>query len=160
MKSFKQYIIEIHSETHDIEDMASDVHNEWMRRNPKADYNAAQHVDYYELPEEEKQKDREHIDLAFKLREDNPRDPETSLRDHEEGLAQQFGAIQHEAWRKGHEESKGAGAPRIKKVSDGSEVNINVPWNELHPEWKRENLEAGRAAIGITGIIQPRELPG
>ena len=160
MKSFKQYIIEFHSETHDIEDMASDVHNEWMRRNPKADYNASQHVDYYELPEEEKQKDREHIDLAFKLREVNPRDPETSLRDHEESLAQQFGSIQHEAWRKGHEESKGVGAPRIKKVSDGSEVNINVPWSELHPEWKRENLEAGRAAIGITGIIQPRELPG
>lgn len=160
MKSFRQYIIEIHSETHNIEDMASDVHNEWMRRNPKADYNAAQHVDYYKLPEEEKQKDREHIDLAFKLREVNPRDPETSLRDHEESLAQMFGSIQHEAWRKGHEESKGAGAPRIKKVSDGSEVNINVPWSELHPEWKRENLEAGRAAIGITGIIQPRELPG
>ena len=38
----------------------------------------------------------------------------------------------------------------MKKVSDGGEVNINVPWKDLHPEWKKENLEAGRAAVAAT----------
>jgi len=154
MKSFKEYI----NEAHDIEDMASGVHDEWMRRNPKADYNAAQHVSYSDLPDQEKEKDREHINLAFKLRQDNPRDPETDVKDHEERLAQRFGAIQHKAWRKGHESAKGVGAPRMKKVSDGPDVDINVPWEQLHSEWKRENLEAGRAAVGITGILKPREM--
>ena len=154
MKSFKEYI----NEAHDIEDMAAGVHDEWMRRNPKTDYNAAQHVDYSDLKEPEKEKDREHINLALKLRQDNPRDPETDVKDHEERLAQRFGAIQHQSWRKGHESAKGVGAPRMKKVSDGPDVDINVPWEKLHPEWKRENLEAGRAAVGITGILKPREI--
>ena len=151
----RQRLLEMHSETHDIEGMASHVHNEWRRRNPKEDYNAAQHVDYSELPEHEKEKDRQHIRLALQLRQDNPREDGTSLKEHEEYLAQKFGSIQHEAWRSGHETAKGVGAPRIKKVSDGPDVNINVPWSRLHPEWKQENLEAGRAAIGITGILQP-----
>jgi len=45
----------------DIEMASEHVHNEWMKRNPKADYNAAQHVPYADLPENEKQKDRDHV---------------------------------------------------------------------------------------------------
>ena len=43
----------------DDEEAASDfIHQEWMKRNPKGDWNAAQHVPYDALPEEEKEKDR------------------------------------------------------------------------------------------------------
>jgi hypothetical protein len=45
----------------DTESAAEHVHNEWMKRNPKSDYNAHQHVPYRELPEDEKQKDRDHV---------------------------------------------------------------------------------------------------
>lgn len=45
----------------DIEKASEYVHNEWMKRNPKADYNAHQHVQYNDLPEDEKQKDRDHV---------------------------------------------------------------------------------------------------
>lgn len=49
----------------DMESAAEHVHNEWMARpaNAKCDYNAAQHVPYSQLPEPEKQKDRDHVDL-------------------------------------------------------------------------------------------------
>ena len=43
----------------DDEEAAADfIHQEWMKRNPKGDWNAAQHVPYDALPEEEKEKDR------------------------------------------------------------------------------------------------------
>lgn len=47
---------------YDDEEQASEyIHNEWMKRNPKADYNAAQHVPYADLPDSEKEKDRVHV---------------------------------------------------------------------------------------------------
>jgi len=130
-----------------MEDAASYVHDEWMKRNPKADWNAAQHVPYEKLPDAEKEKDRAHIRTVGKLLTDTPKGKDESTADHHERIADAFGSIAHEEWRKGHETSKGEGAPRMKKVSDGTEVNINVPWKKLHPEWKKENLEAGRAAV-------------
>ena len=51
----------------DIEKAAEHIHIEWMKRNPKADYNAAQHVPYDELPEDEKEKDRVHVRTMMKL---------------------------------------------------------------------------------------------
>lgn len=45
----------------DEEQAAEYIHNEWMKRNPKADYNAAQHVPYSQLPDDEKEKDRVHV---------------------------------------------------------------------------------------------------
>ena len=51
----------------DTESAAEHVHNEWMKRNPKADYNASQHVPYSELPESEKNKDREHVETMRNL---------------------------------------------------------------------------------------------
>jgi hypothetical protein len=130
-----------------MEDAASHVHDEWMKRNPKADWNAAQHVPYGELPEAEKEKDRVHIRTVGRLFAENQRGKDETAEQHHERIADMFGSIAHEEWRKGHEASKGAGAPRMKKVSDGGEVDINVPWKKLHPEWKKENLEAGRAAV-------------
>lgn len=50
-----------------LERLAAMVHEEWMRRNPKADYNAAQHVPYDRLSEQEKQKDRDHVLIAIDL---------------------------------------------------------------------------------------------
>jgi hypothetical protein len=50
-----------------IEQLANEVHEAWMSRNPKADYNAAQHVPYSSLPEPEKQKDRDHVVMAINL---------------------------------------------------------------------------------------------
>jgi hypothetical protein len=46
---------------HDVEKASEHVHNEWMKRNPKTDYNANQHKPYNELPEDEKEKDRVHV---------------------------------------------------------------------------------------------------
>lgn len=45
----------------DTEAAAEHVHNEWMERNPEDPYNAPQHVPYSKLPEDEKQKDRDHV---------------------------------------------------------------------------------------------------
>lgn len=52
---------------HDIEKAAEYIHIEWMKRNPKADYNAAQHVPYDQLPEDEKEKDRVHARTMMSL---------------------------------------------------------------------------------------------
>ena len=45
----------------DLEAAADHVHKEWMKRNPKVDYNASQHKPYKDLPEDEKEKDRVHV---------------------------------------------------------------------------------------------------
>jgi hypothetical protein len=50
-----------------LERLSDFVHEEWMKRNPKADYNAAQHVPYSSLPDSEKQKDRDHVLMAIDL---------------------------------------------------------------------------------------------
>ena len=52
----------------DIEKASDHVHNEWMKRNPKKDYNAAQHVPYKDLPEDEKEKDRVHVRAMLSLK--------------------------------------------------------------------------------------------
>jgi hypothetical protein len=52
---------------HDIEKAAEYIHIKWMERNPKDDYNAAQHVPYDELPEDEKEKDRVHVRTMMEL---------------------------------------------------------------------------------------------
>ena len=49
-----------------LEEASEVVHNEWMKRNPKEEWNAVQHVPYAELSEEEKQKDRDQVVLAIK----------------------------------------------------------------------------------------------
>ena len=61
------------------------------------------------------------------------------------GKAQQFAAKAHDVWRKNFDPS--GTKERIKKNSDGTEGNINVPFHKLHPDWKKENLAAGHAAL-------------
>jgi hypothetical protein len=47
--------------SNDEEKASEYIHIQWMRRNPKDDSNAAQHVAYDALPEIEKEKDRVHV---------------------------------------------------------------------------------------------------
>ena len=115
-----------------------------MSRNPKGDWNAAQHVPYKDLPEAEKIKDIEHVETIGRLM-GGISIPEGGTDKHREAVANAFGSIQHENWRRGFD-PEGTGKPRMKKISSGGEVNINVPWEELHPEWKKENYAAGVAA--------------
>lgn len=62
--------------------------------------------------------------------------------------ATRFASNAHEEWRKGWiKQNNGKSVPRVKKNSDGSEGDINVPFEELHPDWQRENLAAGKAAL-------------
>lgn len=56
-----------------------------------------------------------------------------------------FASWAHEEWRKGWEKQQGG--PRVKKNSDGTEGDINVPFDKLHPDWQKENLAAGKAAF-------------
>ena len=51
----------------DMEKAAEHIHNEWMKRNPKAEHNADQHKPYSELPDSEKEKDRVHVRTMQKL---------------------------------------------------------------------------------------------
>jgi len=51
----------------DMEKAAEYIHIQWMKRNPKDDYTAAQHVPYDELPEDEKEKDRVHVRTMINL---------------------------------------------------------------------------------------------
>jgi len=141
---YKHILIEALNDSDDLnmERAAADIHMAWMSRNPKQDWNAAQHVPYEDLPETEKEKDRDHVRLVQSVLH-NP------LHAHYEKyhpmIADQIGSILHERWREGHA-SRGGG-PRMKKVSTGGEVDINVPWDQLHPDWKKENYEAGLAAV-------------
>ena len=50
-----------------VEKAAEYVHEEWMKRNPRSDWNAAQHVPYYQLPENEKEKDRVQVRTMMRL---------------------------------------------------------------------------------------------
>jgi LysM repeat protein len=58
---------------HDMEKAAEYVHSEWMKRNPKADYNAAQHVPYDDLSDDEKEKDRVHVRTMMRLMGHHPK---------------------------------------------------------------------------------------
>ena len=58
-----------------------------------------------------------------------------------------FATEAHDQWRANFEAVNGHNAQRIKSNSDGTTGNINVPFDQLHPDWQRENLAAGRAAL-------------
>ena len=61
-----------------------------------------------------------------------------------ENAVTQFASAAHEEWRKNFDPT--GTKPRIKKNSDGTEGDINVPFDKLHPDWQKENLAAGKAA--------------
>jgi len=121
--------------------VAHRIHDAWMQRNPMQDWNRHLHKPYENLSSEEQGKDLAHV-LAIERIAGNP------LRmlgsENHEDLANALGAELHDAWRQGH--AARGGGPRIKPVSSGESVDINVPWEELHPEWKHENHQAGLAA--------------
>jgi hypothetical protein len=78
----------------DMEKAAEHVHNEWMKRNPKGDWNAAQHVPYDDLPEDEKEKDRAHVRTMMRLMGHHP----------EQGVAEGSAANDYFTRRKSEEE--------------------------------------------------------
>ena len=61
-----------------------------------------------------------------------------------ENAVHQFASSAHEEWRQNFDPT--GTKPRIKKNSDGTEGDINVPFDKLHPDWQKENLAAGQAA--------------
>jgi len=148
--------------TDPVQRAASDIHDAWMERNPKADYNAHQHVPYHALSRDEQEKDIAHLRTVAELHDSIPgptTHPITGERlttqedreaAHSHAVANEFGRRAHEEWRAGFEAKSGKGTPRMKSAIDenGDEisVNINVPWDQLHSEWKDENYQAGLAA--------------
>ncbi len=132
------------SQEESIERAASHIHDEWMKRNPKQDWNASQHAPYSKLPEEEKAKDREHVNHISNILTSNNLDPHNE--EHHDKIIDEFGSIAHEQWRDSHREQRG-NVPREKQTSDGETVDINVPYKKLHSEYKVENEAAGKAAL-------------
>ena len=61
------------------------------------------------------------------------------------GRVQRFAAKAHDEWRKNFDPT--GTKERIKDNSDNTKGNINVPFDKLHPDWKKENLAAGKAAM-------------
>lgn len=65
----------------------------------------------------------------------------------QEDAVREFASLAHEEWRKGWiSQNAGKSIPRVKQNSDGTDGDINVPFDQLHPDWQRENLAAGKAA--------------
>lgn len=108
-------------------------HEQWMIRNRKDDYNAHQHVSYFDLNRDEQLKDLVQVTA---MRERIHFDDEIV-----ESLAEKL----HEKWRDKYD-PKREGKPRIKANSDGTTGDINQPFKELHADWKKENLRAAYAA--------------
>ena len=67
----------------------------------------------------------------------------------------QFASKAHEEWRKNFDPT--GKKERIKKNSDGTEGNINVPFEKLHPDWQKENLAAGKAAFDAVNKFKEDE---
>ena len=136
------------AENSGMEAAAAAVHKAWMGRIPKNDQNAAQHVDYADLPSEEKEKDRAHLHTVGKLLADNPRQEGEKEEDHHERIANMFGSVAHEKFRDSlphHERFDKDGKPVVR--DRGVRGNVNLPWIELNDAAKTDNLEAGRAAV-------------
>ena len=141
-----------------MEEASNLVHIEWMKRNPKAEWNASQHVSYDKLPEEEKDKDRLHIRLMLQLAIDaqqhNPALTQPLTSELKDKIIDGCASLLHEEWRTSRAALDGGKVlPRMKKTSDGRDVDINVPWSSLHPEYKKENYEAALAAASAVVIV-------
>jgi len=147
MLSFRQYLTESYRLIENIELAAAHVHDAWVSRDqqkPKEHQNPSLHVSYGDLPEHEKQKDRDHVEMIGHIAKTHGLDP--SNKEHHAAIINHFGSAAHEKWRAGWEAEHGVGTPKRKPTPDGK-VNINVPWAELHPDWQKDNIDAARAAI-------------
>lgn len=71
------------------------------------------------------------------------------LRESNEAAAlEKFASDLHEIWRAGWiKQNGGESVPRMKKGSNGEQVDINVPFAQLDPAWRKENEEAAKAAL-------------
>lgn len=76
-----------------MEAAAHDIHAAWMARNPKSDWNAAQHVPYEQLPESEKEKDRAQARLVQRLLTECPQQEGESDAQRDERIANIFGSL-------------------------------------------------------------------
>ena len=154
----------------DMEKAAEYVHNEWMKRNPKADYNAAQHVPYDNLPQDEKEKDRVHVRTMMQLMGHHPEQgvaevappgakAERMVRHIKQGYAQDGKLTPREkgiafatAWK-----AHNAGRVEEQGVAEGSSYNIDqddhdefTPHelvrikNSHFPDTLRDNLRAAK----------------
>jgi hypothetical protein len=66
----------------------------------------------------------------------------------EAAALEKFASDLHEIWRAGWiKQNNGASVPRMKKGSSGEQVDINVPFAQLDPAWRKENEEAAKAAL-------------
>lgn len=87
-----------------------------------------------------KSKDQQLLEEAYKL---------IYLKESNEEVAlEKFASDLHELWRAGWiKQNKGESLPRMKKGSTGEQVDINVPFAQLDPAWRKENEEAAKAAL-------------
>lgn len=152
------YLIE-HSEVDPrMERAAADVHAAWMSRNPKTDKNIDQHhlmVPYEELPESEKQKDRDHIRLAMEATRqmDATGEREGGVStihnpQNREIIANIMASRIHENWRSTlpHDERYNPDGTDRERIR-GERGDVNQPWHRLNDFAKRDNLIASRAAV-------------
>ena len=66
----------------------------------------------------------------------------------EANALERFASDLHEVWRNGWiKQNNGQSVPRMKKGSTGEQVDINVPFANLDPAWRKENEEAAKAAL-------------
>jgi hypothetical protein len=63
----------------------------------------------------------------------------------------------HQEWRNNYEKSKGVGTPRMKSYNGRPEENINVPFEELSEDAKKDNMEAAKAAYEAVTQYSDRE---
>lgn len=151
MKSFKRFLAENEQMMlFPMDQAAAAIHDSWMSRNPQSPL----HVPYDQLPEAEKEKDRQHIETVknllgtIKVPESYS---EASTREaHRLAVASAFGAMQHDLWRGGLPDTEkfnpdGSLKPRIREKF-GVMVDVNKPWDQLEEPARRENYMAGLAA--------------
>jgi hypothetical protein len=133
-----------------IEDAASHVHDAWMSRRSEGEKQSQAHlmVPYEKLPEEEKEKDREHIRIVGDLFAKNPIQQGESTEEHHERIANLFGSLAHESFleKLPHSERYNPDGS-FKERMRGERGNVNLPWHQLNDKAKEENLLAGRAAV-------------
>jgi hypothetical protein len=112
----------------DMEKAAEHVHNEWMKRNPKQDWNAAQHVPYNELPEAEKEKDRAHVrEINSALNEGTKKEPQPTAGEQVKAEYDKLAPTEQKAqWDKAIQETN------LQRAVDGTVKSMVDARNELN----------------------------
>lgn len=139
---------------HRLERAAADVHAAWMSRNQNTDQHHLM-VPYEELPESEKQKDRDHILLAMEATRqmDATGEREGGVStihnpQNREMIANIMASRIHENWRSTlpHNERYNPDGTDRERIR-GERGDVNQPWHKLNDFAKKDNLLASRAAV-------------